>query len=80
MHCILHKDWTKKVKQIDDINYPKLIALSKLKTLQEIWEPIDDDDDDDDEDDVCIYWELQTACVHTVLSKDPTTKPNKLMM
>jgi hypothetical protein len=22
----------------------------------------------------------QTACVHTVLSKDPTTKPNKLMM
>jgi hypothetical protein len=53
MHCILQKDWTKKVKQIDDVNYPKLIALSKLKTLREIWEPVDDDDDD------CIYWELQ---------------------
>jgi hypothetical protein len=62
MHCILHKDWTKKVKQIDDVNYPTLIALSKLKTLWEIWESVvddDDDDDDADEDDICIYWELQ---------------------
>jgi hypothetical protein len=45
----------KKIKQIGDVNYPKLIALSKLKILREIWEPVDDDDDDD----VCIYWKLQ---------------------